>query len=88
MRQPIHTTIKPVVKAPKRFELTWAMIEELRRQAIIASKNYYETLIEDHDALEIILQCQTFSPGVFERDENGRWRRAGENPKHANMEGC
>ena len=100
MNQPIHTTIKPAIKA-ERFELTWAMIEYLTSEHIRTNAdNFYMIVQEAHTtvsnkilhraatSLEIILQCQTFSPGVFEKNENGRWQRAGTNPKHDNTEGC
>lgn len=91
MNQPIHTTIKPIVKtAPERFELTWEMIERISQANAIPTfwlpgPNPCDPM---SFALGIILQCRTFSPGVFEKNENGRWQRAGENPKHANLEGC
>lgn len=99
MSQPIHETIKPTIKAaPERFELAWEMIETLSRADVSSKGTLWAEVVgtwnlSNHrnnmaTALEIILQCRTFSPGVFERDENGRWRRAGKNPKHANTEGC
>lgn len=102
MNQPIHTTIKPIVKtAPGHFELTWEHVERFVSASVgtpvggaefpiqffcarLSSQTFSELAI----ALEIILQCRTFSPGMFERDENGRWKRAGENPGHENTEGC
>jgi hypothetical protein len=86
MNQPIHETLKPEV-APERFELTWEMIEELQRQEMIASENSCKIFNDSKDALGIILQCRTFSPGLFEK-KDGVWRRAGETQKHYNAEGC
>lgn len=102
MNQPIHTTIKPIIKAaPERFELKWSHTERFTAASagtsvggsdlpiqVFCARLSNQTFAELATALEIILQCRTFSPGVFERDENGRWRRAGKNPKHANTEGC
>ena len=99
MNQPIHTTIKPIVKtAPEHFELKWSHTERFTAASVVGGSDLpiqvlcarlsSQTFAELAVALEIILQCQTFSPGVFEKNENGRWQRAGENPKHANLEGC
>lgn len=72
----------------KRFELTWKMIEGFKEVKVashsaatrvevfyigIPPKISYSDMAT---ALEIILQCQTFAPGVFEETNNG-WRRAG-----------
>lgn len=99
MNQPIHTTIKPIVKtAPERFELTWSMIESLcsscawANNGLVAVSGIHltngQTVQEAAVALEIILVCRTFAPGVFEKNEDGRWQRAGANPKYDNVEGC
>lgn len=100
MRQPIHTTIKPKTQV-ERFELAWRVIELFLSTK--CQKNFSNGIQVDlgksyagHQvnadyvatALEIILQCRTFSPGVFERKENGVWQRAGETQKHDNAEGC
>lgn len=88
MSQPIHETLVPKER-PKRFELTWAMIERLRNSAV--SEGYHSLIVYSNDtisnsleqlatALEIILQCKTFGPGVFEL-RGYRWQRAGELPK-------
>lgn len=99
MSQPIHTKLKPQAK-PKRFELTWNVIRYLtsdhiiveeRDSALFVSSRHLTFLDEMRKqaatTLEIILQCHTFSPGLFER-VNGKWQRAGSESKHANMEGC
>lgn len=99
MNQPIHTTIKPIVKtAPERFELTWGMIESLCGSPARTDGNSVsvygvfllngQTVQDMATALTIVLTCRTFAPGMFEKDENGRWQRAGENPEHTNLEGC
>lgn len=101
MNQPIHTTIKPAVKAaPERFELTWEMIEYFKSASVFVRASTFDValtkeqpsslqaVVDTAVALEIVLQCRTFSPGVFERKENGVWQRAGETQKHDNAEGC
>lgn len=100
MNQPIHTTIKPIVKtAPERFELKWGHTERFIAAGtsvggsdlpiqVFCARLSNQTFAELAVALEIILTCQTFSPGVFEKDESGRWQRAGDNPKHDNTKGC
>lgn len=99
MNQPIHTTIKPIAKtAPERFDLTWVMIESLCGSAARADGNSVsvygvfllngQTAQDMATALTIVLTCRTFAPGVFEKNENGRWQRAGANPKYDNVEGC
>lgn len=99
-KQPIHDTIKPKTQV-ERFELKWEMVEYLTSKNISVQAYGLSFIVgETHTtisnkiaeaaavALEIILQCRTFSPGVFERKENGVWQRAGETQKHENTEGC
>lgn len=83
--QPIHETLIPEDK-PERFELTWSIIECLDMAFVFTSGNKIivrtaPTKLYHHDdlaiALEIILQCKTFSPGLFEK-RSMRWVRAGE----------
>ena len=99
LKQPIHATLKPQAK-PERFELTWNTIRYLssdhvyveeQDSALRVSSRHLAFLDEMRNraatALEIILQCRTFSPGLFER-VNGKWQRAGSESKHENLEGC
>lgn len=76
------------------FELKWQHIERLQAAAasttvggsdapiqIFCRRLTDQTFSELATALEIILRCKTFAPGVFECDELGRWRRVVENQK-------
>lgn len=90
-RQPIHETIKLTNKnRAERFELTWEMVDFLTSKNISVQAYGLSFIVGDTHttissksadgfaiALEIILQCRTFKPGVFEK-KNGRWQRAGE----------
>ena len=88
--QPIHETIK--ISNPKnaregeRFELTWSMIKALTCAAVSANGNLItvfsqrttsKTFNDMAIALEIILQCKTFSPGFFEK-KKFNWVRVGD----------
>lgn len=90
----------PYGDKPERFELTWNMIRYLssdhicveeQDSALRVSSRHLAFLDEmwhrAATALEIILSCHTFSPGLFER-VNGVWQRAGSEPTSKNMEGC